>query len=299
MSDIRTINEMRRILEIDDQQSIAQENNAINATDVQEEGVQKELNSVEVIKYMDKNKFPTGADSNHNHLDENNDHTSISMEVPVSETNQSKQRSSTPKGSVISISSSSFASEQDDTSSLSLNYYFGIEMARTEADSVSGEAPKASNEKTVCCSAVNETKQSDGNQQTREMACKICDEILVNYVIACDHYKRNHGRNVLMCPYCGQHFFQSRLLRKHVLAEHSKDEKQTMAFDQPSEPTNDSEATPEHLLEQMATTTENELPNELIQTTDDVDQSNDAPLNLCISKNIPIDLSLKNWNILY
>lgn len=49
----------------------------------------------------------------------------------------------------------------------------------------------------------------------------------MNYWIACEHYSRDHGRNVLMCPYCEQYFLLSNLLTKHVLAQHSKDEIQS------------------------------------------------------------------------
>lgn len=49
----------------------------------------------------------------------------------------------------------------------------------------------------------------------------------MNYRIACEHYSRNHGRNVLMCPYCEQYFLLSNLLTKHVLAQHPEDEIQS------------------------------------------------------------------------
>lgn len=55
-------------------------------------------------------------------------------------------------------------------------------------------------------------------------ACTICGQILKTYVVACDHYNRIHGRNVLMCPYCGLYFLKNDLLNKHVLAQHGKDE---------------------------------------------------------------------------
>lgn len=60
------------------------------------------------------------------------------------------------------------------------------------------------------------------NNMFHFQACTICGMILVTYALACDHYQRIHGRNVLMCPYCGQYFLQSNLLTKHVLAMHSK-----------------------------------------------------------------------------
>lgn len=55
-------------------------------------------------------------------------------------------------------------------------------------------------------------------------ACTICGQILKTYVVACDHYNRIHGRNVLICPYCGQFFLQNHLLNRHVLAQHGEDD---------------------------------------------------------------------------
>ncbi|XP_031628123.1 uncharacterized protein LOC116343934 isoform X2 [Contarinia nasturtii] len=64
-------------------------------------------------------------------------------------------------------------------------------------------------------------KQNTRSTGVRNKACTICGIVLQSYVVACDHYRRIHGRNVLMCPYCESFFLQSNVLTKHVLAVHS------------------------------------------------------------------------------
>lgn len=45
----------------------------------------------------------------------------------------------------------------------------------------------------------------------------------MNYAIACEHYFQAHGRNLLICYYCEQHFLVSKALTKHILEKHLKD----------------------------------------------------------------------------
>ncbi|XP_055296572.1 uncharacterized protein LOC129565582 isoform X2 [Sitodiplosis mosellana] len=66
-------------------------------------------------------------------------------------------------------------------------------------------------------------KQKTRSTGVRSKGCTICGMVLSTYVIACEHYHRLHGRNVMMCPYCGQYFVQGHLLTKHVMAVHSED----------------------------------------------------------------------------
>lgn len=51
--------------------------------------------------------------------------------------------------------------------------------------------------------------------------CTLCGVSLNGFVDACGHYITDHGRHVMICPYCGAYFVQQNKLTKHVLVEHS------------------------------------------------------------------------------
>ena len=50
--------------------------------------------------------------------------------------------------------------------------------------------------------------------------CTICGRHLKNYIIACNHYRKEHGRTVSMCSFCHKYFIKSTALIQHMKKFH-------------------------------------------------------------------------------